>query len=205
MERFPTVEALGHATWDEVAPYWAGLGYYARARNLHKAAGLVAQQGKFPETLEEWIALPGIGRSTAGALMSLGLRQYGVIMDGNVKRVLARFYAIEDDLSKPQHEREMWKLAEELCPTQRNHDYTQAIMDLGATICTPKKPLCLYCPMQAHCQAYQQGLEQELPLKPKKHHLLKRQMFLLFSAKMNGSGSNAKLMVYGAVYFVYLF
>lgn len=169
MERFPTVEALGHATWDEVAPYWAGLGYYARARNLHKAAGLVTQQGKFPETLEEWIALPGIGRSTAGALMSLGLRQYGVIMDGNVKRVLARFFAIEDDLSKPQHEREMWKLAEALCPTQRNHDYTQAIMDLGATICTPKKPLCLYCPMQAHCQAYQQGLEQQLPFKkPKK-------------------------------------
>ncbi|ADI88947.1 A/G-specific adenine glycosylase [Acinetobacter oleivorans] len=169
MERFPTVEMLGHATWDEVAPYWAGLGYYARARNLHKAAGLVTQQGKFPKTLEEWIALPGIGPSTAGALMSLGLRQYGVIMDGNVKRVLARFFAIEDDLSKPQHEREMWKLAEELCPTHRNHDYTQAIMDLGATICTPKKPLCLYCPMQAHCQAYQQGLEQELPFKkPKK-------------------------------------
>jgi len=166
--RFPTVQDLGTATWDEVAPYWAGLGYYARARNLHKAAGIVAKQGHFPETLEEWMALPGIGRSTAGALMSLGLRKYGVIMDGNVKRVLSRFFAIEDDLSKPIHERAMWQLAEELCPHERNHDYTQAIMDLGATVCTPKKPLCLYCPMQQHCQAHQQGLENELPFKKAK-------------------------------------
>ncbi len=96
------------------APYWAGLGYYARARNLHKAAGVVARQGHFPQTLEDWIELPGIGPSTAGALMSLGLRQYGVITDGNVKRVLARFFAIEDDLSKPVHERSMWQLATEL-------------------------------------------------------------------------------------------
>ena len=166
--RFPTVQDLGTATWDEVAPYWAGLGYYARARNLHKAAGIVAKQGHFPDTLEEWIALPGIGRSTAGALMSLGLRKYGVIMDGNVKRVLSRFFAIEDDLSKPIHERAMWQLAEELCPNERSHDYTQAIMDLGATVCTPKKPLCLYCPMQQHCQAHQQGLENELPFKKAK-------------------------------------
>jgi len=166
--RFPTVQDLGTATWDEVAPYWAGLGYYARARNLYKAAGIVAKQGHFPETLEEWIALPGIGRSTAGALMSLGLRKYGVIMDGNVKRVLSRFFAIEDDLSKPIHERAMWQLVEELCPHERNHDYTQAIMDLGATVCTPRKPLCLYCPMQQHCQAHQQGLENELPFKKAK-------------------------------------
>lgn len=166
--RFPTVQDLGTATWDEVAPYWAGLGYYARARNLHKAAGIIATQGHFPDTLEEWMALPGIGRSTAGALMSLGLRKYGVIMDGNVKRVLSRFFAIEDDLSKPIHERAMWQLAEELCPHERNHDYTQAIMDLGATVCTPKKPLCLYCPMQQHCQAHQQGLENELPFKKAK-------------------------------------
>ncbi|WP_406612622.1 A/G-specific adenine glycosylase [Acinetobacter schindleri] len=166
--RFPTVQDLGTAAWDEVAPYWAGLGYYARARNLHKAAGIVAKQGHFPETLEEWMALPGIGRSTAGALMSLGLRKYGVIMDGNVKRVLSRFFAIEDDLSKPIHERAMWQLAEELCPHERNHDYTQAIMDLGATVCTPRKPLCLYCPMQQYCQAHQQGLENELPFKKAK-------------------------------------
>lgn len=168
IQRFPTVQDLGQASWDEVAPYWAGLGYYARARNLHKAAGIVTAQQQFPQTLEEWMALPGIGRSTAGALMSLGLRQYGVIMDGNVKRVLSRFFAIEDDLSKPVHERALWQLAEELCPVERNHDYTQAIMDLGATVCTPKKPLCLYCPMQQHCKAHQQGLENELPFKKAK-------------------------------------
>ena len=184
IERFPTVQDLGTASWDDVAPYWAGLGYYARARNLHKAATLVTQKGSFPQTLEEWIELPGIGRSTGGALMSLGLRQYGVIMDGNVKRVLSRFFAIEDDLSKPIHEREMWKIAESLCPTERNHDYTQAIMDLGATICTPKKPLCLYCPMQQHCKAHQQGLETELPFKkPKKAVPIKSAKVLLLQSK----------------------
>ena len=182
--RFPTVEALGTAEWDDVAPYWAGLGYYARARNLHKAAGIVAQQKKFPQNLEEWMALPGIGRSTAGALMSLGLREYGVILDGNVKRVLARFLAIEDDLSKPVHERALWQIAEQLCPTERNHDYTQAIMDLGATLCTPKKPLCLYCPMQSHCKAHQQGIETELPFKkPKKAVPIKHAQVLLIQSE----------------------
>ncbi|WP_353166165.1 A/G-specific adenine glycosylase [Acinetobacter sp.] len=184
IQRFPTVDDLGQASWDDVAPYWAGLGYYARARNLHKAATVVSQQGYFPSTLEQWMELSGIGRSTAGALMSLGLRQYGVIMDGNVKRVLARFFAIEDDLSKPVHERAMWQLAESLCPTERNHDYTQAIMDLGATICTPKKPLCLYCPMQQHCQAHQQGLETELPYKkPKKPVPVKTGKVLLIESQ----------------------
>lgn len=186
MTRFPTVNDLAQASWDEVAAYWAGLGYYARARNLHKAAIIVSQKGSFPKTLEEWIELPGIGPSTAGALMSLGLRQYGVIMDGNVKRVLARFFAIEDDLSKPVHERAMWQRAEQLCPSLRNHDYTQAIMDLGATICTPKKPLCLYCPMQQHCQAHQQGLEAELPFKkPKKAVPIKSAQVLVLQSEDN--------------------
>ena len=186
IERFPTVDDLGQASWDDVAPYWAGLGYYARARNLHKAAAIVSQQGRFPQNLEEWIELPGIGPSTGGALMSLGLRQYGVIMDGNVKRVLARFFSIEDDLTKPIHERHMWQLADELCPTERNHDYTQAIMDLGATICTPKKPLCLYCPMQSHCKAHQQGLETELPFKkPKKAVPVKSAQILLLKSNDN--------------------
>lgn len=168
--RFPSASLLGQASWDDVAPYWAGLGYYARARNLHKAANQIFQGGgALPTSLDGWIALPGIGRSTAGAIMSLGLRQYGVILDGNVKRVLARFFAITDDLSKTIHEKNMWHIATTLCPTERNHDYTQAIMDLGATICTPKKPLCLYCPMQQHCQAYAQGSQTYIPFKkPKK-------------------------------------
>ena len=184
--RFPTVDDLGQASWDDVAPYWAGLGYYARARNLHKAAAIVSQNIQFPETLEQWIDLPGIGRSTGGALMSLGLRKYGVIMDGNVKRVLARFFAIEDDLSKPAHERAMWELAESLCPEHRNHDYTQAIMDLGATICTPKKPLCLYCPMQSECKALKQGLTNELPFKkPKKAVPVKTARVILLQTPHN--------------------
>lgn len=168
IERFPTVADLAQAEWEDVAPYWAGLGYYARARNLHKASKVVDQQGYFPQTVDEWQQLSGIGRSTAGALMSLGLRQYGVILDGNVKRVLARFFAIEDDLTKPIHDKKMWQLAEQLCPQYRNADYTQAIMDLGATICTPKKALCVYCPLSEQCQAFAQGLVDELPFKKAK-------------------------------------
>lgn len=168
IQRFPTVADLAQADWEEIAPYWAGLGYYARARNLHKASQIVHQQGFFPTNVEQWQQLPGIGRSTAGALMSLGLRQYGVILDGNVKRVLARFFAIDDDLTKPIHDKKMWQLAEQLCPSERNADYTQAIMDLGATICTPKKALCLYCPLQQKCKALAQNLVDELPFKKSK-------------------------------------
>lgn len=180
MARFPTVHCLGTAHWEDVAPYWAGLGYYARARNLHKAAVIIhARNGVFPTTLEGWIELPGIGPSTAGALMSLGLRQYGVILDGNVKRVLSRLFAITDDLSKSVHEKKMWQVAKELCPTVRNHDYTQAIMDFGATLCTPKKPLCLYCPVQSHCQAYLHGLTEQIPFKKSKQPTPEKTGFVL--------------------------
>lgn len=165
IERFPTVDSLASATWDDVAPYWAGLGYYARARNLHKAAQQVVELGNFPQDLDGWMALSGIGRSTGGALMSLGLGKFGVIMDGNVKRVLSRYFAIEGDLSKPANEKPLWALAESLVPMDRHASYTQAIMDLGATICTPKKPLCLYCPMREDCQAYLQDRVLDLPEK----------------------------------------
>lgn len=168
IERFPTVESLAQTAWDDVAPYWAGLGYYARARNLHKAAQQVVDLGHFPQDLDGWMALSGIGRSTGGALMSLGLEKFGVIMDGNVKRVLARYFAIEGDLSKPIHEKPMWELATSLVPQDQHAAYTQAIMDLGATICTPKKPLCLYCPMQQDCQAYLQDRVLDYPTKKEK-------------------------------------
>lgn len=187
IERFPTVNALAEADWEDVAPYWAGLGYYARARNLHKASKVVAEQGHFPQTIDEWQQLSGIGRSTAGALMSLGLRQYGVILDGNVKRVLARFFAIEDDLSKSIHDKQMWQLAEQLCPIERNADYTQAMMDLGATICTPKKALCTYCPVQSRCLAYQQNLVEELPFKKAKKAVPIRQAdIILLQRQVDG-------------------
>jgi A/G-specific adenine glycosylase len=179
MQRFPSVESLAQASWDEVAPYWAGLGYYARARNLHKAAQQVVAQGGFPETLEGWMALAGIGRSTAGALMSLGLQQYGVIMDGNVKRVLSRHQAIAgDSLSSPVVAK-LWQLAEQCTPQQRNADYTQAIMDLGATICTSKKPLCLYCPVSNDCKAYQQNRVLEFPQKKAARATPEKQAYVL--------------------------
>lgn len=166
MQRFPTVQDLGQADWNDVAPFWAGLGYYARARNLHKAAGVVAEKGQFPTTLEEWIELSGVGPSTAGALMSLGLRQFGVIMDGNVKRVLSRYLGLEGDSTSSAFIKNIWHIAEQLTPQTRAHDYNQAIMDLGATICTPKKTLCLYCPMQADCDAFKTNRVLELPQKP---------------------------------------
>lgn len=179
IERFPKVEILATATWDEVAPYWAGLGYYARARNLHKAAQQVVELGHFPTDIEGWIALSGIGRSTAGAMMSLGLDKFGVILDGNVKRVLSRYFAISGDLSKPAKEKELWQLATSLVPLDRHADYTQAIMDLGATICTPKKPLCLYCPMQANCLAYQQNNVLAYPEKKAKKNVPTRQAHVM--------------------------
>jgi len=166
MLRFPTVQDLGNASWDEVAPFWAGLGYYARARNLHKAAGTVTEKGEFPKTLAEWIELSGVGPSTAGALMSLGLRQFGVIMDGNVKRVLSRYLALDGDSTSSAFIKNIWQIAEALTPQTRAHDYNQAIMDLGATICTPKKTLCLYCPMQSDCVAFKTNRVLELPQKP---------------------------------------
>ena len=166
MQRFPTVQDLGNASWDEVAPFWAGLGYYARARNLHKAAGTVASKGEFPKTLDKWIELSGVGPSTAGALMSLGLRQFGVIMDGNVKRVLSRYFALEGDSTSSAFIKNIWQIAAALTPQTRAHDYNQAIMDLGATICTPKKTLCLYCPMQSDCVAFKTNRVLELPQKP---------------------------------------
>lgn len=168
IHRFPTVDALAAATWDDVAPHWAGLGYYARARNLHKAAQQVAALGNFPQTLDGWMALSGIGRSTAGALMSLGLRQYGVIMDGNVKRVLSRHRMVEGDSMSSTVVAQLWQLAEQCTPVQRNADYTQAIMDLGATLCTSKKPLCLYCPVNADCLAFQHNRVADLPQKKTK-------------------------------------
>ena len=177
--RFPTVQSLAAATWDEVAPYWAGLGYYARARNLHKAAQQVVELGDFPQDLAGWMQLSGVGRSTGGALMSLGLGKFGVILDGNVKRVLSRYFAIEGDLSKPVHERPLWQLAESLVPQDRHASYTQAIMDLGATICTPKKPLCLYCPMQQDCQAYAQDRVLDFPEKKAKKAVPTRQAHVL--------------------------
>lgn len=181
MARFPTVFELAAAQQDEVLSHWAGLGYYARGRNLHKAAQTVVAEhaGEFPTTLEGMMALPGIGRSTAGAILSMacGVRQ--PILDGNVKRVLGRFDAIEAWPGERETEKQMWERAEELTPSERFGDYTQAIMDLGATLCTRSKPKCSLCPMQSDCQAFLQNRVADFPVKKPKKDKPVKQAYLL--------------------------
>ncbi|KAA0873626.1 A/G-specific adenine glycosylase [Nitrincola tapanii] len=171
VERFPNIQVLAAADLDEVLHLWTGLGYYARARNLHKTAQMIHHdyQGQFPQTLDAMQALPGIGRSTAGAILSIACGQRAPILDGNVKRVLARFYAIQSWTGERQTEQALWTKAERLTPHTRVGDYTQAIMDLGATLCKRSRPACLLCPLQAGCAAFKQGLAQHLPVpRPKK-------------------------------------
>ncbi len=150
MARFPTVTDLANAPLDEVLHLWTGLGYYARARNLHKAAQQVAtlHGGKFPETFEEVAALPGVGRSTAGAILSLSLGKHFPILDGNVKRVLARCYAVSGWPGKKEVENKLWSLSEQVTPAVGVERFNQAMMDLGAMICTRSKPKCSLCPLQ---------------------------------------------------------
>jgi len=182
MSRFPTVSILAAAPIDEVLHLWTGLGYYARARNLHKAAQRIVERhgGEFPTRFDDVIALPGIGRSTAGAVLAFSTKQRFAILDGNVKRVLSRFYAIEGWYGKKDVENQLWELAENNTPQQDVHIYTQAIMDFGATLCTRSKPNCLFCPLSEHCQAKQQGRTAELPHgKPKTHKPTKQTYMLL--------------------------
>lgn len=155
MARFPTVTDLANAPLDEVLHLWTGLGYYARARNLHKAAQQVAtlHGGKFPETFEEVAALPGVGRSTAGAILSLSLGKHFPILDGNVKRVLARCYAVSGWPGKKEVENKLWSLSEQVTPAVGVERFNQAMMDLGAMICTRSKPKCSLCPLQNGCIA----------------------------------------------------
>ncbi|GAB6035202.1 A/G-specific adenine glycosylase [Galenea microaerophila] len=168
MERFPTLQDLAAASQEEVLSYWAGLGYYARGRNLHKAAQQIVQQygGVFPQTFEEMMALPGIGRSTAGAILSIAGQQRFPILDGNVKRVLARLEAVETWPGERQTEQALWQLADQLTPAERFDDYTQAIMDLGATVCRRSQPNCDQCPWQQNCLAFQRQAVNLYP-KPK--------------------------------------
>lgn len=153
-EKFPDLEQLATANLDDVLQLWAGLGYYARARNLHHAAQLIVTQGEFPNTLAGLMALPGIGQSTAGAILSMAFKQAAPILDGNVKRVLARFMAIAGWTGSSSVNKQLWAISRELTPTERVADYTQAMMDLGATLCTRRQPLCLQCPIQVACKAW---------------------------------------------------
>ncbi len=165
MQSFPDLISLAKAPDDDVLHHWSGLGYYARARNLHKAARIVCDEygGEFPLSIDEVMALPGIGRSTAGAILALSHRQRHPILDGNVKRVLARYHAIDGWPGNTAVARALWEKAEQHTPDKQVDAYTQAIMDLGATLCTRSKPDCASCPLQADCTAHQQGRETDFP------------------------------------------
>ncbi len=165
LERFPDVAALARAPLEDVLPLWAGLGYYARARNLHRCARAVVADhaGVFPRDPAQLAELPGIGRSTAAAISAFAYGTRAAILDGNVKRVLARSFAIEGYPGEAKVERDMWGLAESLLPDAHIEAYTQGLMDLGATLCTRSKPACAECPLGEICLAFREGRQQELP------------------------------------------
>ncbi|MGZ8187765.1 MAG: A/G-specific adenine glycosylase [Methylosarcina sp.] len=186
MERFPHVDALAQASVDEVLLLWSGLGYYSRARNLHKAAQRIAQTGRFPDTLQELLQLPGIGLSTAGAILSLAFNKSHPILDGNVKRVLCRFKGVSGWPGHAAVNKQLWTLSAEYTPVERVADYTQAMMDLGATLCTRNSPDCAACPVNTHCVARITNRVSAYPeVRPQKVKPVKECIFLILSNEEN--------------------
>jgi A/G-specific adenine glycosylase len=185
MDTFPTVQGLAAAHQDEVLHLWTGLGYYARARNLHRAAKMVSDDmaGEFPADIASLCELPGVGRSTAGAIRSIAFSQPAPILDGNVKRVLARFEAIPGWPGQAGVLKQLWEIAERLTPLERVADYSQAMMDLGATLCTRASPDCQRCPLKSDCQALYLGEQLVYPgKKPRKALPVKSTVFLMITA-----------------------
>jgi len=186
MESFPDVSALADAQIDDVLHHWSGLGYYARARNLHKTAMVIRDQfnGEFPASIDDVISLPGIGPSTAGAILALARNERHPILDGNVKRVLARYHAIEGRPGKTAVSQSLWKYAEQHTPHTQVAEYTQAMMDLGATICTSAKPRCDDCPVAANCEAHALSRETDFPgRRARKEKPLKKTQMILIHAE----------------------
>jgi A/G-specific adenine glycosylase len=165
LARFPDLETLAAASLDEVIALWAGLGYYSRARNLHAAARILVRErdGRFPVDEKELLRLPGIGRSTAGAIRAIAFGQRAPILDGNVRRILSRVFALDAPPTSAESEKRLWAWAEELTPDGDVHDYTQAVMDLGATLCTPRHPDCPNCPVSPCCEAFRLGRVADFP------------------------------------------
>jgi A/G-specific adenine glycosylase len=178
LERFPTVEILARATLGDVLKLWENLGYYARVRNLHKAAGEIAARfgGRIPERLEEIIRLPGIGRYTAGAILSIAFAQAVPAVDGNVRRVISRLHAIEESVDNDEVRERIEGLVRTLVPTRDPGHFNQALMELGAVCCTPKSPACAVCPLQEDCLAQLQGLAHRLPVRGKKKSVPHREV-----------------------------
>jgi A/G-specific adenine glycosylase len=174
--RFPSVAELARAAPDEVMKHWEGLGYYGRARHLHRAAREVVERfdGNVPDTLEDLLSLSGIGRYTAGAILSIAFEKPEAVLDGNVIRVLSRMFHVTDDVRKGSTLKKLWSLSEGLLPKRRIRDYNQALMELGALLCRSRNPACPDCPVSALCEANRLSLQRELPVKsprkPVPHH-----------------------------------
>jgi len=186
--KFPTVVELAHADEEEVLTRWAGLGYYNRARNLHKSAKIILSeyQGIFPTSYSDLIALPGIGESTANAILSLACGQPRPILDGNAKRVLSRLHRVAGHYNNSKVLKELWRLAKYHTPSKKNAQYTQAIMDLGATICLPRNPLCSKCPVSKNCKANHYNDQASFP--QKKARAIRPEKSLAFLAYQNEKG-----------------
>ncbi|MFT4703606.1 MAG: A/G-specific adenine glycosylase [Bradymonadia bacterium] len=166
--RFPTIESLAAADEQDVLTAWQGLGYYSRARNLHRGAQQLCAMPTLPADAKAWQTIPGVGRYTAGAIASIALGQASAVLDGNVMRVFARVFGIADDIAKPKTQTALWAVADEWVQGPRPGDFNQALMELGATVCTPKNTACDRCPWEDRCAARRTGRVSELPVKAKK-------------------------------------
>jgi len=189
MERFPDVRALADADADEVLHLWTGLGYYARARNLHRAAQVIrdAHAGRFPRELDAVMALPGVGRSTAGAILALSTGVRHPILDGNVKRVLARHHGVDGPIDDNATLARLWQLADAETPAADVAVYTQAIMDLGATLCTRSRPRCAECPLAVDCRASIEARQHQLPAAKRPRAARKQRRAVMLVARHAGS------------------
>jgi len=192
LERFPTVRALAEGTEDEVLGLWSGLGYYSRARNMHRCAQEVVARfgGAFPHTAADLATLPGIGRSTAAAIAAFCFGERVAILDGNVKRVLTRVLGFGEDLSSAASERALWDHATELLPPAGDREaiasYTQGLMDLGATVCLPRKPSCMLCPVNERCVALREGKPERYPVKTRKLRRTAQSLWILLARDAQG-------------------
>ncbi|MES1924652.1 A/G-specific adenine glycosylase [Salinisphaera sp. T31B1] len=188
MTRFPDIQTLAAADNDAVMAHWAGLGYYARARNLHAAAKRVVAEhgGRFPTSVEQLMRLPGIGRSTAGAIVAQAFGIWAPILDGNAKRVIARLAAVTETPGTAAFEKPLWRLAERYTPNRRITDYTQAIMDLGATVCTRARPQCTRCPLHKDCLAARYDLQPRIPAPRKRKARPQREVTVIVASDDQG-------------------
>ena len=170
LARYPTVYVLAKSSEEELLKYWEGLGYYSRARSLHKAAKQIVSQhgGRLPASVEALRALPGVGDYTAGAIASIAFGIPAAAVDGNVERVICRYFAIEETVGTPAVRRMITERVKALIPHDRPGAFSNAMMEMGATMCTPRNPACLLCPVRESCAGFKQGIAQELPHKPKK-------------------------------------